>query len=92
MLQRLILAGAIRSFNMKGFIAEIRRKYRIQKYTDLISRIRECIICNEWDFSQAADYLMLNRKERQHCLNIIETKAESIEGAVAHYFSNSSSQ
>lgn len=87
MLQRLILVGAIRSFNMKGFIAEIRRRYRIQKYTDLISRIRECIICNEWDFSQAADYLMLTRKECQHCLGIMQIKAESIEGAVDYYFS-----
>ena len=77
---------------MENFIAEVRMQYRILKYSDLIRRLRECIICNEWDFSQAADYLMLNSKERQHCLNIIETKAESIEGALAHYFSNSSSQ
>ena len=89
--QRLYPVSQKKKYNGKGeFSQYIRRRYRIQKYTDLISRIRECIICNEWDFLQAADYLMLTRKECQHCLNIIETKAESIEGAVAHYFSNSS--
>ena len=77
---------------MENFIAEVRMQYRILKYSDLIRRLRECIICNEWDFSQAADYLMLTRKERQHCLEIMQIKVESIEGAVKHYFSNRSSQ
>lgn len=77
---------------MKNFIVEVRRRYRILKYWDLIKRIRECIICNEWDFQQAVDYLMLTRKERQHCLGIMQIKAESIEAAVENYFSNSSSQ
>lgn len=77
---------------MNNFIAEIRMQYRILKYSNLIKRVRECIICNEWDFTQSVDYLMLTRKERQHCLNIMETEAESIEGAVEHYFSNRSSQ
>ena len=72
---------------MNNFIAEIRMQYRILKYSNLIKRVRECIICNEWDFSQAADYLMLTRKERQHCLGIMQIKAESIEGAVEYYFS-----
>ena len=71
---------------MKNFIVEVRRRYRILKYWNLIKRIRECIICNEWDFSQAVDYLMLTRKERQHCQNIMEIKAESIERAVEYYF------
>lgn len=62
-------------------------QYRILKYSNLIKRVRECIICNEWDFSQAADYLMLTRKERQNCLGIMQIKAESIEGAVEYYFS-----
>lgn len=62
-------------------------QYRILKYSNLIKRVRECIICNDWDFSQAADYLMLTRKERQHCLGIMQIKAESIEGAVEYYFS-----
>ena len=71
---------------MKNFIAEIRMQYRILKYSNLIKRVRECIICNEWDFQQAADYLMLTRKERQHCLGIMQIKAEIIEGAVEYYF------
>jgi len=71
---------------MKNFLAEIRTQYRILKYSNLLNRIRECIICNEWDFPQAVDYLMLTRKERQHCRNIMENKAESIEGAVEYYF------
>ena len=71
---------------MKNFIAEIRMQYRILKYSNLIKRVRECIICNEWDFQHAADYLMLTRKERQHCLEIIEIKAEGIEKVVECYF------
>ena len=77
---------------MKNFIVEVRSRYRILKYWDLIKRIRECIICNEWDFQQAVDYLMLTRKERQNYLGIMQIKAESIEAAVENYFSNSSSQ
>ena len=73
---------------MNNFIAEIRMQYRILKYSNLIKRVRECIICNEWDFSQTADYLMLTRKESQHCLGIMQIKVESIEGAVEYYFNN----
>ena len=72
---------------MNNFIAEIRMQYRILKYSNLIKRVRECIICNKWDFLQAADYLMLTRKESRHCLGIMQIKAESIEGAVEYYFS-----
>ena len=39
-----------------------------------------------------AGMALLTRKERQHCLEIMQIKVESKEGAVKHYSSNRSSQ
>ena len=59
----------------------------IEKYTDLLKQLNNYIIVNEWDFSQAADYMMLTKKERQHCINILDLMVEGDKEAVKTYFS-----
>lgn len=59
----------------------------IVKYSKLVKRIGECMILNDWDFPESADYLLLSKSERRHCINIMETKASSLEEAVKMYFS-----
>ena len=59
----------------------------IEKYTELLKQISRYMIVNEWDFSQAADYMMLTKKERQHCINILDLMVAGDKEAVKTYFS-----
>lgn len=59
----------------------------IEKYTDLLKQLNNYIIVNEWDFSQAADYMMLTKKKRQHCINILDLMVAGDKEAVKTYFS-----
>lgn len=58
----------------------------IEKYTELLKQINNYMIVNEWDFSQAADYMMLTKKERQHCINILDLMVAGDKEAVKTYF------
>ena len=58
----------------------------IEKYTELLKQINNYMIVNEWDFSQAADYMMLNKKERQHCINILDLMVAGDKEAIKTYF------
>lgn len=59
----------------------------IEKYTELLKQINTYMIVNEWDFSQAADYMLLTKKERQHCINILDLMVAGDKEAVKTYFS-----
>lgn len=72
---------------MLYFFRRLKREYMIIKYSNLVKRIGECMILYDWDFPKIAEYLLLSRSERRHCINIMETKASSLEEAVKMYFS-----
>lgn len=59
----------------------------IEKYTELLKQISNYMVVNEWDFSQAADYMLLTKKERQHCINILDLMVAGDKEAVKTYFS-----
>ena len=58
----------------------------IEKYTELLKQINNYMIINEWDFSQAADYMLLTKKERQQCINILDLMVAGDKEAVKTYF------
>ena len=92
LLQILDLAAVDRFFNegddVLPFIRRLKQDYMIIKYSDLVKRIGECMILYDWDFSKIAEYLLLSKSERGHCINIMDIEACSLEEAVKGYFGN----
>lgn len=73
--------------DMLHFIRRLKQEFMIIKYSDLAKRIRECMILYDWGFPQIAEYLLLSKSERRHCINIMDIKASGLEEAVKDYFS-----
>lgn len=73
---------------MLHFIRRLKQEFMIIKYSDLAKRIRECMILYDWGFPQIAEYLLLSKSERGHCINIMDIEACSLEEAVKVYFGN----
>lgn len=63
----------------------IRNEYLILKYTDILMRINEFAILYDWDFDRSAEYLLLTRRERRDCINIIEINQGSTAEKIKKY-------
>lgn len=67
----------------------IKDEVLIGKYTQLVTRLIECMEEESWSFSEAAEYLMCSEKEFYDCIGILRLKrAGTIEDAVRDYILN----
>ena len=73
---------------LRKIVKDIRDEVLIGKYTQLVTRLIECMEEENWPFSEAAEYLMCTQKEFYDCVEILRNKKESVEEAVRFYILN----
>lgn len=70
------------------FIRDVKEEVLICKYTQLATRLIECMEDEGWSFSEAAEFLMCTQKEFYACIGILRLKTETVEEAVRAYILN----
>ena len=80
---------------LKMYIQRLRKIFKnikdevlIVQYTQLVTRLIECMEEENWSFSEAAEYLMFTQKEFYDCIGILRIKNETVEDAVRQYILN----
>lgn len=67
---------------------EVKNEVLIGKYTQLVTRLVECMEDENWSFFEAAEYLMCSEKEFFDCIGILRIKKRTVEDAVRQYILN----
>ena len=71
---------------LRKILKEIKDEVLIGKYTQLVTRLIECMEEENWAFSEAAEYLMFSKKEYFDCIGILRLKGTgTVEEAVRAY-------
>ena len=85
--QILALAAVARFSDMTlvDIAVTIRDEYLLLKYTGILMRINELAILYDWDFDRSAEYLLLTKRERRDCINIIDIKQGSTAEKIKKY-------
>ena len=74
---------------LRKIIKDVRDEVLIGKYTQLVTRLIECMKEENWSFSEAAKYLMCTPREFYDCVGILRLKrAGTVEDAVRQYILN----
>ena len=74
---------------LRKILKEIKDEVLIGKYTQLVTRLIECMEEESWAFSEAAEYLMFSKKEYFDCIGILRLKRTgTVEEAVRAYILN----
>lgn len=74
---------------LRKIIKDIKDEVLISKYTQLVTRLIECMEEENWSFSEAAEYLMCTQKEFYDCIGILRLKRTgTVEEAVRQYILN----
>lgn len=74
---------------IRRIIKHVKDEALIVKYTQLVTRLIECMEEENWSFSEAAEYLMCTQRELYDCIGILRLKrAGTVEDAVRQYILN----
>lgn len=70
---------------LRQLMHAIKTEAEIYKYTQLVTRLIECMEEENWSFFEAAEYLMCSEKEFFDCIGILRIKKGTVEDAVRQY-------
>lgn len=74
---------------LRKIIKDVKDEILIGKYTQLVTRLIECMEEENWSFSEAAEYLMCTQREFYDCIGILRLKRTgTVEVAVRAYILN----
>ena len=74
---------------IRRIIKNVKDEALIVKYTQLVTRLIECMEEENWSFSEAAEYLMCTQREFYDCIGILRLKRTgTVEVAVRAYILN----
>ena len=74
---------------LRKIIKDIKDEVLIGRYTQLVTRLIECMEEENWSFSEAAEYLMCTQREFYDCIGILRLKRTgTVEVAVRAYILN----
>ena len=73
---------------LRKIIKDVKDEILIGKYTQLVTRLIECVEEENWSFSEAAEYLMCTQREFYDCIGILRIKKGTVEDAVRQYILN----
>ena len=73
---------------LRKIIKDVKDEILIGKYTQLVTRLIECVEEENWSFSEATEYLMCTQREFYDCIGILRIKKGTVEDAVRQYILN----